>query len=76
MDVKIADDLVELDLGKLDREHFKEPDLRDLLAKTALDANRMEVLEDQQLHLIYSVIYSERFILKAKHKQKVFIWLI
>ena len=76
VNVKVADDLGELELGKLDQEYFKHPDLRDVLAKTALDANRMEGLEDQKLRLIYVVIYSERFLLKGKRKHEVFIWCI
>ena len=76
VNVKVADDLGEVEFGKLDQEYFKDPDLRDLLAKTALDANRMEGLEDQKLRLIYLVIYSERFLLKGKRKHEVFIWCI
>ncbi len=76
VNVKVVDDLGELELGKLDQEYFKDPDLRELLAQTALDANRMEGLEDQKLRLIYSVIYSERFLLKGKRQHEVFIWCI
>ena len=76
VNVKVTDDLGELELGKLDQEYFKDPDLRDVLARTALDANRMKCLGDQKLRLIYSVIYSERFLLKGKRKHEVFIWCI
>lgn len=67
--VKIADDLGELNLGKLDKECFNDPDLRDLLNKTDLDANKMFALGDQKLRLVYSVIYSERL----EYERKVFI---
>ncbi|XP_078358075.1 uncharacterized protein LOC144642850 [Oculina patagonica] len=73
VNVKVVDDLGELELGKLDQEYFKDPDLRELLAQTALDANRMEGLEDQKLRLIYSVIYSERFLLKGKRQHEVVV---
>ncbi|KAL9982634.1 hypothetical protein ACROYT_G004703 [Oculina patagonica] len=71
VNVKVDDELGELELGKLDEEYLKDPDLREVLAKTALDANRMEGLEDQKLRLIYSVIYSERFLLKGKRQHEI-----
>ena len=76
VNIKIADDLGELELGKLDQEFFRDPDLREILAKTTLDVDRMKVLEDQKLRLIYSVIYSERFLLKGHRQHEVFIWSI
>ena len=71
VNVKIADILGELELGKLDEEYIKYPDLRELLNKTALDVERMESLEDQKLRLIYSVIYSEKLVLKGKREHEV-----
>ena len=71
--VKNADDLGELDLGKLDQEYIKDPHLRELLDMAALDVKRMESLKDQKLRLIYSVIYSEKFVLKGKRGHEVFI---
>ena len=76
VNVKTADVLGELELGKLDQEYFNDPDLRDLLDKTALDVTRMKTLEDQKLRLIYSVIYSEKFLLKGKREHKVFILVV
>ena len=70
--VKVADDLGELELGKLDQEFFNDPGLRGILAKTALDINIMEGVESHKLCLIYSVVYSERFVLKGKRKHEVF----
>jgi len=71
VNVKIADVLGALELGKLDQEYIKDPDLRELLDKAALDVKRMESLEDQKLRLIYSVIYSEKFVLKGKREHEV-----
>ena len=74
--IKTADDLGELELGKLDQEYFKDPDLRELLDLTVLDAKEMENLEEQKLHLVYSVIYSEKFVLKGKREHKVSILVV
>ena len=74
VNVKISDDLGELELGKLDQEYIKDPYLRELLDMAALDVKRMESLEDQKLRLIYSVIYSEKFVLKGKRGHEVFFF--
>ena len=71
--IKTADDLGELELGKLDQEYIKDPDLRELLHMTTLDGRKMESLEGQKLRLAYSVIYSEKFVLKGKRGHEVFI---
>ena len=71
--IKIADDLGGLELGKLDQEYIKYPDLCDLLDMATLDVNRMESHEDQKLRLIYSVIYSEKFVFKDKREHGVYI---
>ena len=76
VNVKIADDLGELELGKLDQEYIRDPDLRELLDTTALDVKRMESLEDQKLRLVYSVIYSEKFLPKGKREHEVFISVV
>jgi hypothetical protein len=76
VNVKIADDLGELELGKLDQEYIKDPDLRELLDMTTLDVKRMESLEDQKLRLVYCVIYSEKFALKGKREHEVFISVV
>ena len=76
VNVKISDDLGELELGKLDQEYIKDPDLRELLDMAALDVKRMESLEDQKLRLIYSVIYSEKFVLKGQRDHEVFISVV
>ena len=69
--VKISFDLGELELGKLDEEYFNDPDLDIILQETELDNGKMKRFEDEELRLIYSVIYSERFQLKGKRQRKV-----
>ena len=59
-------------LGRIDQEYIRDPDLREVLAKTDLDNVKTDVFEDQQLSLIISVIFSERFEVKGKRRNKVF----
>ena len=73
--IKTKDDLGELELGKLDQEYIKHPDLRELLDIAALDVKKMESLEDHKLRLVYSVIYSEKFVLKEKRGNEVYIYV-
>ena len=71
--VKLPDkDLVNLELGKLSRKYITDPDIRSLLAETALDVTKMEAYNDDELRLITSVIYSEKFELTGGKKQEVF----
>ena len=69
--LKISYKLGELELGKLDQEYFNDPVLEDILKESELDAEKMKRYENEELHLIYSVIYSERFQLKGKRQNKV-----
>ena len=69
--VKISFDLGELELGKLDEDYFNDPDLDIILQETELDKGKLKRFEDEELRLIYSVIYSERFQLKGKRQGKV-----
>lgn len=69
--LKISYELGELELGKLDQEYFIDPVLEDILKESELDAEKMKRYENEELHLIYSVIYSERFQLKGKREYKV-----
>ena len=71
--IKISYDLGELELGKLDEEYFDDPDLVDILQTTELDTEKMRRFENEELRLIYSVIYSERFQLKGKRHCEVSI---
>ncbi|XP_020614212.1 uncharacterized protein LOC110052423 isoform X1 [Orbicella faveolata] len=68
--IKVADDLGELELGNLDQEYIKDPDLRELLDMTDLDVKKMESLEDRKLRLVFSVINSEKFVLKGKREHE------
>ena len=70
--IKINEDLGSLELGGIDEEYILDPDLREVLAKTELDINKTEVFEDQQLRLITSVMYSQRFVVKGNRKIEVF----
>ena len=59
-------------LGRIDQEYIRDPDLREVLAKTDIDNEKADVFEGQQLRLIISVIFSERFEVKGKRRNKVF----
>ncbi|CAH3035236.1 unnamed protein product, partial [Porites lobata] len=69
--IKISEDLGFLDLGRIDQDYIKDPDLREILANTKLDINKAEVFEDKKLRLITSVIYSERFEIKGNRKSEM-----
>lgn len=69
--LKISYDLGELELGKLDKEYFNDPDVDSILQETELDTGKMKRFENEKLYLIYSVIYSERFELKGKRQCEV-----
>ena len=59
-------------LGRIDQEYIRDPDLREILAKTDIDNEKTGAFEGQQLSLIISVIFSERFEVKGKRRNKVF----
>ena len=69
--VKISFELGELELGKLDEDYFNDPDLDIILQETELDKGKMKRFEGEELRLIFSVIYSERFQLKGKRQRQV-----
>ena len=69
--VKQVEDLGDLRLGKLSQKYVTDPDIRGLLADTALDAKKMEPYNQDELLLITSVIYSEKFELTGVRKQEV-----
>ena len=70
--IKLHEDKGDLGLGKLTRKYITDPDIRSLLANTALNAKKMEPYEENILHLLTSVIYSEKFELVGGRKQEVF----
>ena len=72
MPVKLCDKDGVLTLGKLSEKYIDDTDLRAILANAELDANKMEAFaESNQLYLITSVIYSEKFELKGKRMHQV-----
>ena len=61
-----------LELGILSQKYIDDPDLRGLLANTAMDASKMKTIaECDKLLLVTSVIYSEKFELKGERIQQV-----
>ncbi|XP_068744477.1 uncharacterized protein [Montipora capricornis] len=62
----IDDNLGDLQLGKVSQEYILDPDLRDILTSFDLDTKKMSCLQDQELLLVTSVVYSERFELEIK----------
>ena len=69
--VKQVEDLGDLRLGKLSQKYVTDPYIRGLLADTALDAKKMEPYNQDELLLITSVIYSEKFELTGVRKREV-----
>ena len=69
--VKQFEDLGDLRLGKLSQKYVTDPDIRGLLADTALDVKKMEPYNQDELLLITSVIYSEKFELTGVRKREV-----
>ena len=70
--IRMKKDLGFLHLGKIDQEYIQDPELREILEKTVLDGNKTGEFEDQELRLITSVVYSQRFELKGNRKKEVF----
>ncbi|KAL9985264.1 hypothetical protein ACROYT_G007644 [Oculina patagonica] len=65
------DDRGVLQLGKLNQKYISDPDLRLLLANTVLDTTKLKGLEDEELLLATSVIYSDKFVLKGNRKHQI-----
>lgn len=66
-----VDHLGVLLLGKLREEYITDPDLRGILSRTVLDADTMTPYQDQELFLITSVVYSEKFEVVGERKQEL-----
>ena len=73
--IKLNDDQGILELGKLSQKYIDDPDLREILANTTLDAKKMEMFEGENLLLITSVICSEKFELIEGRKHKVLVYI-
>ncbi|XP_067035689.1 uncharacterized protein [Acropora muricata] len=52
---------VDLQLGRVGQKYILDPDLRGILSRVVLDANKMIPYQDQELFLITSVVYSNKF---------------
>ena len=68
---KFDEDHGDLGLGKLSQKYVTAPDIRALLADTALDVKKMEPYDQDELLLITAVIYSEKFELTGVRKREV-----
>ncbi|XP_068708072.1 uncharacterized protein [Montipora foliosa] len=66
----IDDNLGDLQLGKVSQEYISDPDLREILRSFDLDTNKMSCLQDQELLLVTSVVYSERFEVQGNRKHE------
>ena len=81
IDIDIADiaeikltvdgNLGDLLLGRVRQEYILDPDLREILSCTVLDADKMIAYQDHELLLITSVVYSENFVVVGERKQEV-----
>lgn len=72
--IRLNDDQGVLELGNLSQKYIDDPDLREILAKTALDAKIMHSFTDgDKLLLITEVIYSGKFEMKRGKQWKVSI---
>lgn len=69
--VKLNKDQGNLELGKLSRKYITDPDIRSLLDETVLDVTKIVVYSNvDELRLITSVIYSEKFELTGGRKRQ------
>ena len=67
----IDDNLGDLQLGKVSQEYISDSDLRKILTSFDLDTNMMNPFQDQELLLVTSVVYSERFKVQGNRKHLV-----
>ena len=68
----IADDnLGGILLGRVREEYILDPDLRGILSRAVLDADKMIAYQDHELFLITSVVYSEKLVVVGEREQKV-----
>ncbi|XP_068708312.1 uncharacterized protein [Montipora foliosa] len=66
----IDENLGDLQLGKISQEYISDSDLRKILESFDLDTNMMNPFQDQELLLVTSVVYSERFEVQGNRQQK------
>ena len=71
LELKLADILGDLELGKLTEEYYVDVDLRELLSHAVLDTDKMTPLEGHDLLLVTAVIYSAKFLVKGNRMHQV-----
>ena len=63
---------MDLQLGRVGQNYILDPDLRGILSRVVLDANKMIPYQDQELFLITSVVYSKKFeVVEVVRKKQV-----
>ena len=64
---------MDLQLGRVGQKYILDPDLRGILSRVVLDADKMISYQDQDLFLITSVVYNEKFevVVKVADKRNV-----
>ena len=73
--IKLCGDQGVLELGTISQKYIDDPDLRGLLAQTALDVDKMKSFDDSDLLLITSAICSEKFELKGDRFEEVSVYI-
>ena len=65
--------LVDFQLGRVGQKCILDPDLRGILSRVVLNADKMISYQDQDLFLITSVVYNEKFevVVKVADKRNV-----
>ena len=67
---------MDLQLGRVGQKYILDPDLRGILSCAVLDADKMTPYQDQELFLITSVVYSEKFeVVELVDERKVYHFL-
>ncbi|XP_067035519.1 uncharacterized protein [Acropora muricata] len=64
-------DLGDLQLGRVGQKYILDLDVRGILSRAVLDANKMIPYQDQELFLITSVVYSEKFEVVGQRRHTV-----
>ena len=64
---------MDFQLGRVGQKYILDPDLHGILSRGVLDADKMISYQDQDLFLITSVVYNEKFevVVKVADKRNV-----